>query len=154
MDTLLSTVNGVGPAPEGSNPEGALHHFYAAFNGRDLAAMARNWSQTPVASMSNPLGGLRRGWEQIEAVYKNIFHGPAQVYVEFFDFSIDAGDAMFCAVGRERGHLRIDGQELTLAIRTTRIYRREQGVWRQLHHHGSMDNPEALAAYQRAILGA
>ena len=26
--------------------------------------------------------------------------------------------------------------------------------WRQVHHHGSIDNADALAAYQRAVRGA
>jgi hypothetical protein len=29
-----------------------------------------------------------------------------------------------------------------------------RGVWRQLHHHGSIDEPAMLADYQRVILGA
>jgi hypothetical protein len=28
-----------------------------------------------------------------------------------------------------------------------------RGVWRQFHHHGSIDEPALLADYQRAILG-
>lgn len=28
------------------------------------------------------------------------------------------------------------------------------GVWRQLHHHGSTEEPALIAAYQKAILGA
>lgn len=154
MNARVFAIDGSRLAPTEDEPLAALQRFYAAFNGRDLVGMADNWSHAQAASMSNPLGGLRRGWAQIKGVYENIFLGPAQVYVEFYDYSIDAGDGMFCTVGRERGYLHIDGRELSLAIRTTRIYRREQGAWAQLHHHGSMDDPQALAAYQRAVLGA
>jgi hypothetical protein len=28
------------------------------------------------------------------------------------------------------------------------------GCWRQVHHHGSIDAPQQLAAYQAAVSGA
>jgi hypothetical protein len=40
---------------------------------------------------------------------------------------------------------------LDLAIRTTRIFRRVDGCWRQVHHHGSMDDPALLETYQRVV---
>jgi len=46
------------------------------------------------------------------------------------------------------------GPEVTavrLEIRTTRYFRYEQGHWRQYHHHGSIDDQAALAAYQHAV---
>jgi hypothetical protein len=38
-----------------------------------------------------------------------------------------------------------------LAIRTTRVFRRVEGAWRQVHHHGSMDDPALLRAYQDLV---
>jgi hypothetical protein len=38
-------------------------------------------------------------------------------------------------------------------IRTSRWFVKMRGVWRQLHHHGSIEEPALLAEYQRAILG-
>jgi ketosteroid isomerase-like protein len=41
---------------------------------------------------------------------------------------------------------------LDLAIRTTRIFRRDgSGRWRQVHHHGSIEDAKLLAAYQAAV---
>ena len=45
-----------------------------------------------------------------------------------------------------------DGLVLELAIRTTRIFRWTNERWRQIHHHGSIDNPDVLAHYQQAVL--
>jgi hypothetical protein len=39
-----------------------------------------------------------------------------------------------------------------LQIRTTRIFA-YAGTWVQVHHHGSIDDPAALAAYQQAVRG-
>lgn len=135
----------------GSGPIAVLTDFYRAFNGRDLAAMRANWADLDEIAMDNPLGGIRRGWIDIESVYQRLFEGPARVYVEFHDYTLQTTPDMFCAVGRERGWFERDGERLTLAIRTSRIFRRIQGVWRQVHHHGSIDDPELLALYQRAV---
>jgi ketosteroid isomerase-like protein len=138
---------------EAGTPLAALRHFYRGFNGRDLSTVADNWSHADEVTMDNPLGGIKRGWEEIGAVYRRLFEGPARVYVEFYDYSLIVSGDMFCAVGRERGELVLDGQRLSLAIRTSRIYRHIDGRWRQVHHHGSMDDPELLAAYQGAVPG-
>ncbi|GLQ96931.1 YybH family protein [Dyella mobilis] len=132
-------------------PLAALHAFYRAFNRRDLEAMSLNWNQDADASMSNPLGGIARGWPAIRAVYERIFQGPARVQVAFHDYTLHQAGEMFFAVGRERGVLEIRDTRLELAIRTSRLFRLVQGSWRQVHHHGSFDDPELLAAYRVAV---
>jgi ketosteroid isomerase-like protein len=131
----------------------ALVRFYRAFNSRDLAAMQASWLNAEEIAMDNPLGGIKRGWKEISAVYERLFTGPARVYVEFYDYTLHETPAMFYAVGRERGQFERDGKTLMLAIRTSRIFRRVEGAWRQVHHHGSIDDPELLAHYQHAVLG-
>ncbi len=136
-----------------SEPISALIEFYRAFNSGDLALMSNNWEISDEASMSNPLGGIKRGWESIKEVYSTIFTGKAKVYVEYYDYSIHLSDTMFCAVGRERGYFQLGVQKIDLAIRTSRTYRIDCGRWHQIHHHGSIDNPKLLAAYQEAVMG-
>lgn len=129
----------------------ALIEFYDAFNSRNLKKMAENWAHTDEIVMGNPVGGIKRGWEEIRSVYERIFNGPAQVYVELYDYTIHETGEMFYAVGRERGEFRLGESAINLAIRTTRIYKLIDGRWRQVHHHGSIDDPELLAQYQSAI---
>lgn len=131
----------------------ALVQFYCAFNSRNMKMMTENWVQSDEIAMDNPLGGIRRGWEEIKAVYERLFNGPAKIYVEFYDYTIHEAREMFYAVGRERGYLRIGGEEIQLAIRTSRIFRKNNGRWRQVHHHGSIEDPQLLATYQGAVLG-
>lgn len=135
-------------------PLDALRAFYFAFNNRDIGVMSANWLEGAEAAMSNPLGGIRRGWPEIRGVYERIFNGSAHVYVEYHDFTITQTAEMFCAVGRERGWFRKEGTEVSLAIRTSRIYLRRNGHWKQMHHHGSIDNPALLERYQKAVLQA
>lgn len=153
MHGLPDVVSGRGIADDPGSPLSALINFYRAFNQRDMGLMQDNWLHTPEASMSNPLGGVRRGWAQMQPVYAKIFHGVARVYVEYFDFSIHTEEGMFCTVGRERGHFTTGDTPIALAIRTSRVFRRQDGQWKQLHHHGSMDDPVALETYQTAVLG-
>ncbi len=131
----------------------ALVGFYSAFNTRDLGAMSRNWAQMDEAVMANPLGGLRRGWTEIRQVYERIFQGPATVYVEFHDYTLHESETLFYVVGRERGYLERDGRRLDLAIRTSRVFRKLDGRWQQVHHHGSIEDPALLDRYQKAVRG-
>lgn len=129
-----------------------LVDFYRAFNQGDLRLMEENWLHSADASMSNPLGGVKRGWNEIATVYDWIFNGPAEVYVEYYDYSLHRGADMFTVVGRERGYFKLGTTRLELAIRTSRTYLRIEDDWRQLHHHGSIDDPALLNKYQQAVL--
>jgi len=152
MKTVNQTINGCEEIIDTSSPYAALVNFYAAFNKQDYQQMEKNWLHTTEASMSNPLGGIKRGWNEIKGVYEKIFSGQATVYVEFYDYSIYATDSMFLAAGRETGTLTTVNQRIELAIRTTRIYVMHHSLWRQVHHHGSIENPELLKLYQTTVL--
>lgn len=135
-------------------PLGALTEFYQAFNQQDFNQMATNWLNADSAVMANPLGGIRRGWEDIREVYERIFTGKANVYVEFFDYSITESKGFFQAIGRERGHVKIDQQTLDLSIRTSRLFVWHGSRYCQLHHHGSIDQSSMFNDYQRIIQSA
>jgi ketosteroid isomerase-like protein len=152
MNEIVSLpITGAEP-PGLDSPYSALVNFYRAFNGRDLAAMKENWEHAGECVMSNPLGGIKRGWEEIGAVYGKIFLGEASIYVEFYDYTIHESGDVFHAVGRERGHLHKRGEEMALEIRTSRIFHRARGQWKQAHHHGSMESPALLARYQALVM--
>ena len=104
-------------------------------------------------SMDNLLGGVKRGWSEIQSVYERIFNGPAEIYVEYFDYTIHESADMFYTVGRERGYFRLGSGEIKLAIHRSRIFHKNDGHWRQVHHHGSIEDPKLLARYQSAVLG-
>lgn len=131
----------------------ALSGFYRALNGRDLDQMANNWADSPEIVMDNPVGGIKRGWGEIEAVYRKIFSRPEPFWFEFHDYSYHEANDVFFVVGRERGEYFSGGEALSMAIRTSRIFRLIDGKWRQIHHHGSIDDAALLASYQKAVRG-
>lgn len=149
--TIATPITGQEDVGNPSDPVQALVQFYRAFNERDLVLMAQNWDDSDDAAMDNPLGGIKRGWSEIRPVYERIFRGPGRVRVEFHDYTLHAGGDLFYAVGRERGILESSGARLELAIRTSRIFRRVDERWRQVHHHGSIEDPDLLRAYQEAV---
>lgn len=151
MEQIQQPITGNEDQGDLSSPHQALVQFYHAFNNRDLAEMEANWSPSDDAAMDNPLGGIKRGWNEIRSVYQRIFDSPVRVNVEFYDYTLHEVGDIFYTVGRERGSLRSANTDLNLAIRTSRVFRRIGGRWRQVHHHGSIDDPELLARYQAAV---
>ena len=140
------------PAGDGSALD-ALIDFYRSFNASDLKALAANWAEGEAPSMDNPIGGIRRGWPAIRDGYAKLFGGPAIVRVAFHDFAAQGNNDYHLFVGREKGFCETPAVRLELRIRTSRWFVKMRGVWRQLHHHGSIDEPALLAEYQRVILG-
>ncbi|TDR87169.1 YybH family protein [Enterovirga rhinocerotis] len=151
VQPISEAITGAEPNDDPGTPEGALTEFYRAFNERDAELMARNWIDGDEAAMDNPLGGIKRGWNEIRQVYERIFGGRARVRVAFHDYTLHLAGESFLAVGRERGTFKTDDTELCLAIRTSRWFRLVDGRWRQIHHHGSIEDPELLARYQAAV---
>lgn len=154
MSDLPVQINGSESRSNEGTPLDALIDFYGAFNSHDLVALARNWVEGDAPSMSNPIGGIRRGWHAINEGYSKLFDGPATVQVTFHDFSSQGGSDWHLFVGRERGICKTPETELELRFRTTRWFVKIDEQWRQLHHHGSAEEPALLAAYQQLIFGA
>lgn len=104
METTMIAITGKEDQGDLSTPYQALVQFYYAFNEGDFETMSANWLQSDEIAMDNPLGGIKRGWDEIRTVYENIFNGPAEVYVEYYDYTIHESPDSFYAVGRERGY--------------------------------------------------
>lgn len=152
MEQQITVLNGLEAKIESPALQ-TVNLFYKAFNSKDLMLMQQVWLNGSSASMDNPIGGIRRGWEDIRKGYEKLFQGKLHIQVEFYDFTLHTTEDMFVVVGRERGTLTFDKKVLELAIRTSRIFIKKDGAWKQLHHHGSIDNPALLEQYQAIILG-
>jgi len=150
--SIPKVITGQEVIEDPDHPVSTLVAFYKAFNARNAEAAANNWAKKYAVAMSNPIGGIRRNWNAIKDGYDKIMGGEAKVYVEYHDFNFHQFDDVFYVEGRERGSIDTDEVQLGLKIRTTRIYKLFDNGWKQVHHHGSMDNPELLQRYQKAIV--
>ncbi|WP_220473406.1 YybH family protein [Flagellimonas lutimaris] len=151
MKATQEPITGKEAIGDRATPYQALVEFYKAFNERDIILMKNNWANSAEIAMDNPLGGIMRGWNNINELYSRIFEGQAQVYVEYYDYTIHETNDMFYAVGRERGNFSIGENSIDLKIRTSRIFKKIEGQWRQVHHHGSIEDPDLLKTYQDLV---
>jgi ketosteroid isomerase-like protein len=154
MKPIQNPITGAEDLGDLSHPQQALAQFYRAFNSRDLKMIDENFAQTDEVAIDNPLGGIRRGADEPHKMYEGVFKSPADVHVEFWDYTIHRAGDVFWAVGRERGTYH-DGETVkNLNIRTTRIFQLVDGRWRQIHHHGSIEDAKLLDDYQSAVRSA
>ena len=131
----------------------ALETFYYALNGKDLETLVAGWADDPLVQLNNPIGGILRSREAVRSLYERVFAGSLDVQVTFGNAATYWMDGSVVFAGREVGTYRHPALgEQPLHIRTTRIFRYD-GVWQQVHHHGSIDDADALAAYQGAVSG-
>jgi hypothetical protein len=71
--------------------------------------------------------------------------------VTIHDFTGQGGNDWHLYGGREPGACKTPTETLDVSFRTARWFVRKNGTWRQLHHHGSVEDPKVLADYQRLI---
>jgi hypothetical protein len=130
-----------------------VESFYFAFNQRNLCVFSEVWANHPLIQLNNPLGGMLRGHEPISELYRGIFNGSARVWVELHDIVEYQNEGMVVFAGRERGEFSRNEQTVPLSIRTSRIvqWMGEDIGWKQVHHHGSIDDASLLERYQQAV---
>ena len=131
----------------------ALETFYYALNNRNLDTLAAGWADDALVQLNNPIGGILRSREAVRGLYARVFAGTLDVQVTFGDAATYWHADSVTFAGRETGtynHPQLG--ERPLHIRTTRIFTYDD-AWTQIHHHGSIDDPDALAAYQAAVRG-
>ena len=130
-----------------------LETFYYSFNNKDIDIFKKVWCPNDLIQLNNPLGGIVRGIKPILEVYNKIFNSEARVWVKFTDILYYSTEDMFVFAGTETGEFSKNRESIPLKIRTSRIfgYSDNENRWFQLHHHGSIDNPDLLYKYQNAL---
>ncbi len=129
----------------------ALETFHYSFNNKDMEIFNKIWVPHDLIQLNNPLGGIIRGIDNISNLYYKIFTSKANVWVEFYDIISYQSNECVVFAGREKGLFSSGENIIELNIRTTRFFAYINGSWGQVHHHGSIDDPELLKKYQAAI---
>ncbi len=142
--TLAPPIPGPGEISNLRDPVQALAQFYRAFNARDVDLMDRIWEHSPDIVVVSPLIGLLRGWPAIRSAYERAFREQGGPQTEFFDYTVQASGDLCLVVGRERGNATVGGKTVRLTGRATNVLRRaENGTWKMVHHHISLDGSPA-----------
>jgi pyrroloquinoline quinone (PQQ) biosynthesis protein C len=117
----------------------ALHRYYAALNSGNIEKMKDVWSKEKTTAFTSPLGGIVRTYTEVVQAHEVLFSIPIKIDVEYYDIEITLLENGFSSVGRERGIMIINGKTIDVAFRTSRLFVKENGVYKQLHHHGSFE---------------
>ncbi len=119
--------------------------FYAAFEARDLDAMADVWERSERASVTHPGWPRLSGWGRVAGSWDAIFRHTPFIQFVLTDERVDvAGDTAWVtldenilqATGGEDGS--DDRAPLSGArVAATNVFVRDGGYWRMVMHHGS-----------------
>ena len=116
----------------------ASDRFYAALNrtlNGDSGPMMEVWSHTSDVSTMHPIGDREDGWEHVEGPWQQVASMASGGQVAIKDQSIRAGGDLAYEVGTEEGSGTIAGEVVSFGQRVTNIYRRDDGIWKIVHHH-------------------
>jgi hypothetical protein len=122
------------------------------------------WAADPFVQLGSPVAGVVRGSASIAALAGRMLSGPLRVQTVLEDIVAYATPELIVFTGRERGFYtqesehdsESDTQPEFPEVRSICVFRFivDQGGWRQVYHHVSLDDADHLARYQRAARGA
>lgn len=116
----------------------ASDRFYTALNRMlqgDAGPMMDVWPHTSDVTTMHPIGEREVGWEQVEGPWQQVASLASAGQVAIKDPLIQVGGDLAYEVGNEVGDATIAGEVVAFGQRVTNIYRREDGVWKIVHHH-------------------
>lgn len=122
--------------------------FYAAFEARDLDAMAEVWERSERASVTHPGWPRLSGWGRVAGSWDAIFRHTPYIQFVLTDERIDVvGDAAWVTVDENilqaaggadaEGDRGSDGALAGARVAATNVFVRDGDAWRMVMHHGS-----------------
>lgn len=121
-------------------------------NGGDLSEELFDiFSHAADVTAMHPVGGRQLGWPEVRASYKMAASTASGGSLEVSDLQITMlwEDAAF-TTGTENASVNIGGTPVSMSVRCTNVFRREDGVWKLVHHHADRV-PDVPATLQSAV---
>ena len=113
-----------------------LHATEIALHNGDPGPRSELWSHAdPVTLFGAEVN--RTGWQELEPTFEWLarrFSGCRSLDYEVV--AAGAGEDLAYLVAIERITASVDGEQVEYALRSTTVFRREDGVWRAVHRHG------------------
>lgn len=117
----------------------AVAQFYAALNAMftgDLEPMKAVWSHADDVTYMGPGGGFRIGWQQVLTDWEKQAAMNLGGKVEPEQVHITAGKELAVVNNFEKGeNVDAEGKPVTVSIRATNLFRKEEGKWKMIGHH-------------------
>ena len=112
-----------------------------ALHGGNVEPRLALWShRDPVTLLGAKVSG--KGWADVSAKFRTVasWFSDTTSY-EFELIAAGASGDLAYIVGNEHNVVKVDGAPKTYTLRTTHVYRREDGEWKIVHRHA--DPPPA-----------
>lgn len=117
----------------------AAASFYRALNSMftgELAPMVVVWSHADDVTYMGPTGGITVGWPAVHGVWERQAAKKLGGKVEPVQTHVAVGRDLAVVVDIEKGeNVDADGHPLTVSIRATNVFRKEDGAWKMIGHH-------------------
>lgn len=117
----------------------ALNQFYSALNDMlkgDVEPMKAVWSHADDVVYMGPFGDMQTGWKAVLANWQGQADMKMGGQVTLKDPRIIMGKTMFTAFDYEIGtNVDENGHPQKVDIRSTNVFRKENGKWRMVGHH-------------------
>ena len=117
----------------------------AAFHQGDAGPRMEMWSRRDPVTLFGAAGMYKSGWDELRETFEWVVSRFSNVTdYEFEVLAADVVGDMAYAIGYERYRGSVDGRPVEqVTVRSTHVYRREDGEWKIVHRHG--DNPPPAA---------
>lgn len=119
--------------------------FYRAFESLSIETMEAVWSHADDVRCVHPGWKDLVGWAAIHESWKAIFQSMSYMELNITDLQVWASGDLACVACHENIVTFRDGQEVRTVVLATNVFRREEGLWRMVLHHGSpvlVERPE------------
>ena len=125
--------------------------FYRAFESLSLAAMEGVWLASDSIHCTHPGWPRRSGFAPVMQSWRAIFEGAFEMRFEVSDVDVSVeGDVAWVVCTETLTTHAYDGISRA-SVEATNVFRRVDGEWRLVHHHGSprmsetvCDDPSSL----------
>lgn len=130
---LSASAAGVAKDVTGANA--ANKQFYTALNAMfkgEIEPMKNVWSHAKDVTYMGPDGSYDRGWDAVLGNWTKQSAKKLGGHVDFTEPVVNAAGEIAVVHGIEKGQ---NGKSEPVSIRTTNIYRKENGTWKMIGHH-------------------
>ncbi len=102
----------------------------------DPEPMKSLWSHSDEVTLLSPLGGRFVGWEEVRGAFELAAVTVSDGGIAMTNLIVRTDGDLAYAVFNQTGRIFVrKTTEATLDVRATTIFRREDGMWKIVHHH-------------------
>ena len=115
----------------------ANRQFYLAFESLDIKQMDQVWAQEDQVYCVHPGWDLRAGWPAVRDSWVQIFNHALSMRFAITAIKVNIEGDCAWVTCMENITSMMDGSPQHSRVLATNIFRKQEGGWKVVHHHGS-----------------